>query len=93
MAQSCIFSDPLKLADVSAVYKDCNSSSKSNYRLISVLSAFSKVFERLLERQMAPFIEPKLASNIYTTHTNQVCVVWCWWIYQKHMTVYPMTYF
>ena len=44
MAQSCIFSDPLKLADVSTVYKDGNSSSKGNYRPISVQSAFSKAF-------------------------------------------------
>ena len=62
MVQSCIFPDPLKLTDVSPVYKDGNSSSKSNYRPISVLSAFSKVFERLLKRQMAPFMEPKLAN-------------------------------
>ena len=65
MVQSCIFPDPLKLADVSPVYKDGTSSSKSNYRHISVLSAFSKVFEHLLKRQRAPFMEPKLANIIY----------------------------
>ena len=50
MVQSCIFPDPLKLGDVSPVYKGGNSSSKCNYRPINVLSAFSKVFKRLLKR-------------------------------------------
>ena len=31
---------------------------------MSVLSAFSKIFERLPNREMAPFIEPKLANII-----------------------------
>ena len=60
MVQSCIFPDPLKLADVLPVYRDGTSTAKSNYRSISVLSAFSKVFHRLLKKQMAPFMEPKL---------------------------------
>ena len=64
MVRSCNFPDPLKLADVSPVYKDGNRSSKSNYRHISVLSAFSKVFENLLKWQMAPFIEPKITNLI-----------------------------
>ena len=64
MVQSCIFPDPLKLADVSPVYKDGTSTSKSNCRPISVLSAFSKVFERLLKRQMEQFMEPQLANII-----------------------------
>ena len=64
MVQSCIFPDPLSLGDVSPVYKDGNSSSKSNYRPISALSTFSKVFQRRLKRQMAPFMEPKLGNII-----------------------------
>ena len=42
MVQSCIFPDPLKLADVSPVYKDGTSTSKSNYRPISVLRGGSR---------------------------------------------------
>ena len=64
MVLSCIFPRPLKLADVSPVYEDSTSSSKSNYQPISVLSAYSKVFEHLLKRQMAPFMKSKLANII-----------------------------
>ena len=64
MIRSCIFPDSLKVADVSPVYTDGPSTSKNSYRPISVLLAFSKVFERLLKKQMAPFMEPKLANII-----------------------------
>ena len=35
---------------------------KKTYRPISVLFAFLKVFERLLKKQMAPFMKPKLTN-------------------------------
>ena len=64
MVQSCIIPDRFKLADVLLVYKVGKSSSKSSYQPVSVLSAFSNVFERLLKMQMAPFMESKLANII-----------------------------
>ena len=64
MAQSCIFPDPLKLADVSPEYKDGTNTLQNNHRRISILYAFSKVFERLLKRQMVLFMDPKLANII-----------------------------
>ena len=71
IVQSCIFADPLKLADVSPVYKDGNSRSKSNYGLISVLSTFSKLLKSLLKRQMAPYMEPKPANIICGVRDRQ----------------------
>ena len=66
MVQSCICLDPLKLADVSPAHKDGTRTAKSSYRSISisVLSALSEVFERLLKREMALFMEPKLANIV-----------------------------
>ena len=41
-----IFSDDLKIAKVTLIYKANNSSNISNYRLISVLLCFSKMLEQ-----------------------------------------------
>ena len=64
MVQSCTFPDALKLADVSTGFKNGISTTKKNYRSISVLSSFLKVFERLLKKQMVMFIESKLSNII-----------------------------
>ena len=50
MVQSCTFPDALKPADLSPGFKNGISTTKKNYRPISVLlSSLSKVFERLLK--------------------------------------------
>jgi len=58
----------LKAADVSAIYKGSEPISIVNYRPISVPSAIPKVFERLLERQIVPFIDTK---NIYSAYRKK----------------------
>ena len=50
--QNCSFPDELKKADVSSIFKQDDSSWKGNYRPISVLSALSKVYERIIGVQM-----------------------------------------
>ena len=50
--QNCSFPDELKEADVSSIFKQDDSSWKGNYRPISVLSALSKVYERIIGVQM-----------------------------------------
>ena len=50
--QNCSFPDELKKADVSSIFKQDDPSWKGNYRPISVLSAMSKVYERLIGVQM-----------------------------------------
>ena len=56
-----VFPDDLKLADISPVFKKKIKELKENYRPVSVLSAFSKIFERLLLCQMSTFMENKLS--------------------------------
>ena len=62
MLLSCEFPDPLKAVDVSAIHKGSDPTSKRKYRPISVPSAMSKVFERLLEKQIVPFIDTKISA-------------------------------
>ena len=47
------FPDELKLADISAVFKADDPTSKEYYRPISILEAYSKVYERLLSTQIS----------------------------------------
>ena len=42
------FSETLKRADTTPIFKKGNDNEKENYRPLSMLSAFSRVFEKLL---------------------------------------------
>ena len=53
----------LKLADVTPIYKKGSHTDKENYRPVSILTSLSKVFERLLYRQMYSFTESILSIN------------------------------
>ena len=59
-----IFPDSLKLADITPAFKKVDSTLKDNYRAISILSALSKVYERLLSVQMNEYIENKISSQL-----------------------------
>lgn len=54
--ESGIFPDELKLAVVVPVYKKGDSSKYENYRPISMLSSFSKVFEKILSNHIIKFM-------------------------------------
>ena len=54
----------MKLADVSPVHKKDDFTDKNNYRPVSILSVTSKVFERLMYRDMACYIEKYLSSKL-----------------------------
>ena len=49
------FPDKLKLADISPIFKSGDSTLKRKFKLISVLSAISKIFERLMSKQIFLF--------------------------------------
>ena len=62
MRLSCEFPDLLKAVDVSAIHKGSGPIYEINYRPISIPSAIYKVFERLLEKQIVPFIDTKISD-------------------------------
>ena len=55
--QSGIFPDKLKIAKVISLFKKGNPELPSNYRPISLLPIFSKIFEKLMYRRLYRFLE------------------------------------
>ena len=55
--QSGIFPDKLKIAKVISLFKKGNPELPSNYRQISLLPIFSKIFEKLMYRRLYKFLE------------------------------------
>ena len=51
------FAVELKVADITPLHKKLETINKENYRPVSLLPVVSKIFERLMLKQMKPFIE------------------------------------
>ena len=51
----------LKYADLTPVYKADDTTDKRNYRPISLLSAVSKVFEKIMQKQMGDYMQNLLS--------------------------------
>ena len=58
------FPEKLKLADITPLFKNDDSTNKKNYRPISILPAISKVFEKLLQKPITTYIENYLHEYI-----------------------------
>ena len=56
------FPDELKCADVTSLSKNGPTNSRTNFRPISVLPTVSKLFERLMDKQLVSYITPFLSS-------------------------------
>lgn len=56
------FPDILKLASVTPSYKIGLKTLKGNYRPISILPVFSKIFERIMHKQMLEYFEDLLSD-------------------------------
>ena len=59
--QTGLFHPNQKLADVSPIFKKELKHSKGNYRPVSVLSALSKIFEKLILYQIDNYMKDKLS--------------------------------
>ena len=79
-----IFPGNLKLADVTPVFKKENATLTKNYRPVSVLPTVSKVFERLMQKQITSFIDKFLSPFLcgyrkgYNTQTALVSLIEKW---------------
>ena len=59
-----VFPDDLKLADITPIFKKEDSLNKENYRPISILSHLSKVFEKILYKQIDSFMKNKFSPYL-----------------------------
>jgi len=60
----CHFPDELKLADVTPIFKKNDPISAKNYRPVSVLPTVSKVFERIMQKQIVNFMNAYLSPYL-----------------------------
>ena len=58
------FPDILKTADVTPIFKKGNDHEKENYRPVSMLSNFLKVFEKLLFEQINDHMQCKFSKHL-----------------------------
>ena len=61
--QRC-FPNNLKLADVTTVFKKGHASLLKNYRPVSVLPVVSKIYERIMQKQISEYIDKHLSSHL-----------------------------
>ena len=59
-----IFPSDLKYADVTPIFKKKDSTSKENYRPISILPSISKIFERLMFQQITSYVSDILSPYL-----------------------------
>ena len=62
------FSDSVRLASVRPIYIQGKRNEMKNYRPVSILNYFSKIYEKFLNEQLLPFVNFSL-SNLYL-HTE-----------------------
>ena len=66
-----IFPCNFKFADVSPIFKKGDRLQKENYRPISILSTVSKIFEKIMFKQVNEFIEPILSKYLCGFRKNR----------------------
>ena len=64
------FPNELKLADIIPIFKKKDPLNKENYRPVSILSHMSKVFERLIYKEIGNFIKIKLLVKLCRFRKN-----------------------
>ena len=57
-----IFPDSLKLANITPVHEKDETTDKENYRPVSVIPLFSKIFEKVIYDQLIQYLEKYLNS-------------------------------
>ena len=58
------FSDKLKQSELIPIYKKLDPLDKENHRPVSLLSHASKVFERIIHKQINTYMEDKISNYV-----------------------------
>ena len=58
------FPKTLKLADITPIFKKLENISVKNYRAVSVLPSISKLFEKIMQKQICTFVEKYLSPYL-----------------------------
>ena len=72
------FSDTLKSADVTPIFKKGNDNEKENYGPVRILSIYSKVFEKLLFEQINDYMQNKFSNHLTDfrkNHSTQIALL------------------
>ena len=75
---NCKFPGPLKMADITPVYKKEENTNKSNYRPVSILPSVSNIFERLMHDQIFSYIDSHLSNYLCgfrKGYSTQYCLI------------------
>ena len=78
------FPDDLKLADITPVFKKADSNNVKNYRPVIVLPVMSKVFERIMEKQIAAYMEELMSPYLcgfrkgFSTQNALIALIETW---------------
>ena len=83
-----VFPDKLKIAKVIPIYKAENRENFSNYRPISLLSNFSKIFERVMYKRLITFVEQYEILYSYQfgfrkNHSTSMALIQSYYKYQS----------
>ena len=72
------FSDSAKPASVRPIYKKDDRNEIKNYRPVSILNCFSKIYEKFLNEQLLPFVNRSISELMSTCRsgysTNHVLI-------------------
>ena len=75
---NCKFPEPLKMVDITPVYKKEENTNKSNYRPVSILPSVSKIFERLMHDEIFSYIDSHLSNYLCgfrKGYSTQYCLI------------------
>ena len=78
------FSSELKCADISPIFKKVDRVLKENYRPVSILPVVSKIFERIMQKQIKIYVEKHLSPFLcgyrkeYNTQNALIAMIEKW---------------
>ena len=82
--KECIFPSRLKLADITPTFKKGDATCAENYRPVSVLPVVSKIYEKIMQRQIISYIDNYLLPFLcgfrkgYSPQNALICLIEKW---------------